>query len=88
MKKQEREFFYLPFWWLYLFDSLRLREKKKTSQIKKRKSLFDLNFFYLSRGEEKGKEKNQEKRTKKEQYTLTGQIVIYLVRALPERERV
>jgi hypothetical protein len=43
----------------------------------KRKTFFDLRFFYLSQGEEKEKSN-----------TLTGQIVICLVRALPERERV
>jgi hypothetical protein len=42
----------------------------------KRKSLFDLRFFYLSHVEEKEKSN-----------TLTGQIVICLVRALPGREK-
>jgi len=40
----------------------------------KRKTLFDLIFFYLSRGKEKGKREGEERetkrgKTKKEQYT-------------------
>ncbi|MCG2762562.1 MAG: hypothetical protein L6253_05210 [Candidatus Atribacteria bacterium] len=54
----------------------------------KRKTLFDLRFFYLSRGEEKEKkgEKSGEEKQRKSN-TLTGQIVIYLVRVLPGREK-
>jgi hypothetical protein len=49
----------------------------------KRKTLFDLRFFYLSQGEEKrGRMEKQRKSN-----TLTGQIVIYLVRVLPGREK-
>jgi hypothetical protein len=49
----------------------------------KRKTLFDLRFFYLSQGEEKrGSERKQRKSN-----TLTGQIVIHLVRVLPGREK-
>jgi hypothetical protein len=51
----------------------------------KRKTLFDLRFFYLSQGEER---EDKKRKTKKEQYTHTGQKVICLVRVLPERERV
>ncbi len=39
---------------------MRLRDKKKNSEQKKKIPFYDLRFFYLSRGEEKGK---------KEQYT-------------------
>ena len=50
----------------------------------KRKSLFDLRFFYLSRGEEREDKRNKQRKSN----TLTGQIVIYLVRVLPERESI
>jgi len=66
-----------------------LRDKKKNSEQKKKIPFSDLRFFYLSRGEEKEKrERNQERKNKRKSNTLTGQIVIYLVRALPGRERV
>ena len=54
----------------------------------KRKTLFDLRFFYLSRGEEKGKGEKIREGKQRKSNTLTGQIVIYLVRALPGRKRV
>jgi len=39
----------------------------------KRKNLFDLRFFYLSRGKEKGERGGTKKgKTKKEQYTQQG----------------
>ena len=61
---------------------------RKKNLKPKRKTLFDLRFFYLSRGEGKGKgEKIREEKQRKSN-TLTGQIVIYLVRALPgEKEK-
>jgi len=35
----------------------------------KRKTLFDLRFFYLSRGKEKGKGETKRRKTEKKQYT-------------------
>ncbi|MBU1290788.1 hypothetical protein KJ898_03170 [bacterium] len=52
----------------------------------KRKTLFDLRFFYLSRGEEKGKGEKIREEEQRKSNTLTGQIVIYLVRVLPGRK--
>jgi len=54
----------------------------------KRKSLFDLRFFYLSQGEEKEERGgNQERKNKERAIHSTGQIVIHLVRVLPGREK-
>jgi len=47
---------------------LRLRDKKKDLKPK-RKPLFDLRFFYLSRGRRKGREGGKRGKTKKEQYS-------------------
>jgi len=46
----------------------------------KRKTLFDLRFFYLSQGEER---EDIEKKKQRKSNTLTGQIIIYLMRVLP-----
>jgi len=54
----------------------------------KRKSLFDFRFFYLSRGKEKGKGGKLREEKQRKSNTLTGQIVIYLVKVLPERESI
>jgi len=63
-----------------------LRDKEKNSEQKKKIPFSDLRFFYLSQGGEEGKgEKTREKKQRKSN-TLTGQIVIYLVRALPGRK--
>ena len=46
--------FYLPFWWLYLSDSLRSAISKNIhKQNVKRKETFYLCSFHLSQGEEK-----------------------------------
>ncbi len=79
--------FYLLFRWLYPFDSLRLRDKKKNLQPK-RKNLFDLRFFYLSRGKEKEKREKLREEEQRKSNTPTGQIVIYLVGALLERKSI
>jgi len=64
-----------------------LRDKEKNSEQKKKIPFSDLRFFYLSQGGEEGKgEKPREKKQRKSN-TLTGQIVIYLVRVLPGREK-
>jgi hypothetical protein len=49
---------------------LRLRDKKKISQTKKRKSLFDLRFFYLSRGRRKGERGESRKKKQRKSNTL------------------
>jgi len=56
----------------------------------KRKTLFDLRFFYLSRGRREGGEGGGESRKEKQRRSniLTRQIVIHLVRVLPGREKV
>jgi len=61
--------FYLLFRWLYPFDSLGLRDKKKNLQPK-RKNLFAWRFFYLSRGRREGEEgeKLREEKQREEQY--------------------
>jgi hypothetical protein len=38
----------------------------------KRKNLFDLRFFYLSQGEEKGERKKTRKKKQRKSNTLTG----------------
>jgi len=53
----------------------------------KRKSLFALRFFYLSQREEKGEGGEPREEKQRRGNTLTGQIVIYLVRVLPGREK-
>jgi len=50
---------------------LRLRDKKKT-QNKKRKYLFDLRLFCLSRGEEKGKKEKPREEKQRKNNTLTS----------------
>jgi len=54
----------------------------------KRTPLFDLRFFYLSQEGEKGKREKSREEKQRKSNTLTGQIVIYLVRVLPGREKV
>jgi len=44
--------------------------------------------FYLSRGEEKGKGEKPREEKQRKSNTLTGQIVIHLVRVLPKRESI
>jgi len=79
--------FYLLFRWLYPFDSLGLRDKKKNSEQKKKIPFSELRFFYLSRGKEKGKGEKSRKEKQRKSNTLTGQIVIYLVRVSPGRKK-
>ena len=53
----------------------------------KRKNLFDLRLFYLSREKEKGKGEKSRKEKQRKGNTLNRQIVIYLVRVSPGREK-
>jgi len=63
---------------------LHLRDKKKTFQNKKKNPpCFEI-FLPIAR--EKKEKMRKEKQRKSN--TLTGQIVIHLVRALPERESI
>jgi len=70
----------------YIFLTLYVCAISKKHLKPKRKSLFDLRFFYLSRGEEKGKGEKPREEKQRKSNTLTGQIVIYLVRVLPGRK--
>jgi hypothetical protein len=54
----------------------------------KRKTLFVLRFFHLSQGEEKGERGGPREEKQRRGNTLTGQIVIHLVRVLPGRDKV
>ena len=59
MREEEWEFFNLPFRWLYLLDSLCLRDKKKRSQNKKKNPFWFKIFLPIA----------VEEKEKKEQYT-------------------
>jgi len=64
-----------------------LRDKEKNSEQKKKIPFSDLRFFYLSQGGEEGKGEKPEEEKQRKSNTLTGQIVIYLVRVLPGRKK-
>ena len=86
MREEERELFISLFGDYILFILCVYAISKKYLKTK-RKTLFDLKFFYLSRGEEKGEGEKLRKEKQKKSNTLTGQIVIYSVRVLPGKEK-
>jgi hypothetical protein len=83
VREEERELF-ISLFGDYILLTLYVYAISKKYLKTKRKTLFGLRFFYLSQGEEKGERMNKQRKSN----TLTGQIVIYLVRVLPERESI
>jgi len=71
----------------YIFFILYVYAISKKYLKTKRKTLFDLRFFYLSRGKEKGEGEKPREGKQRKSNILNRQIVIYLVRVLPGRER-
>jgi len=84
--REEKQEFFISLFGGYILLILCVYAISKKYLKTKRKTLFDLRFFYLSQGEEKeeGKKLREEKQRKSN--TLTGKIVIYLVRVLPGRD--
>jgi len=68
----------------YIFSVLSVYAISKKDLKTKRKTLFGLRFFYLSQGEE---ERDQERKNRERAIYSPRQIVIYLVRVLPGREK-
>jgi len=68
----------------YIFSVLSVYAISKKDLKTKRKTLFGLRFFYLSQGEEEG---DQERKNRERAIYSPRQIVIYLVRVLPGREK-
>jgi len=86
MREYKREFF-ISLFGDYIFLILYVCAIGKKDLKPKRKNLFDLRTFLPIAGRREGEERETKReRTKKEQYTHQ-QIVIYLVGALPGREK-